>query len=86
MITLLPPLIFVIYFVNSFISALGYASIFVSVLLIVQPAMMGWAIKELSKVKMISLVSYIFIFDIIYSGLGIIGLQLLVAFGRLPRI
>lgn len=60
MITLLPPLIFAIYFVNSFIAALGYASIFVSVLLIVQPAMMVWAIRT-KQGKMIFLVNYIYL-------------------------
>lgn len=83
-ITLLPPLIFAIYFVNSFISALGYASIFVSLLLIVQPAMMVWAIR--TKQGKNDILSKLYLSLILFSGLGIIGLQLLVAFGRLPRI
>ena len=83
-ITLLPPLIFAIYFVNSFIAALGYASIFVSVLLIVQPAMMIWAIR--TKQGKNDILSKLYLSLILFSGLGIIGLQLLVAFGRLPHI
>lgn len=73
-----------IYFVNSFISALGYASIFVSVLLIVQPEMMDWAIRTKQGKNDILIKLYLSL--ILFSGLGIIGLQLLVAFGRLPRI
>lgn len=84
MITLLPPLIFAIYFVNSFIAALGYASIFVSVLLIVQPAMMVWAIR--TKQGKNDILSKLYLSLILFSGLGIIALQLLVAFGRLPHI
>ncbi|MWX21416.1 amino acid permease [Francisella tularensis] len=83
-ITLLPPLIFAIYFVNSFIAALGYASIFVSVLLIVQPAMMVWAIR--TKQGKNDILSKLYLSLILFSGLGIIALQLLVAFGRLPHI
>ncbi|AJI45924.1 amino acid transporter [Francisella tularensis subsp. novicida] len=83
-ITLLPPLIFAIYFVNSFIAALGYASIFVSVLLIVQPAMMVWTIR--TKQGKNDILSKLYLSLILFSGLGIIALQLLVAFGRLPHI
>ncbi|MED7820086.1 MULTISPECIES: amino acid permease [unclassified Francisella] len=83
-ITLLPPLIFAMYFVNSFIAALGYASIFVAVLLIVQPAMMVWVIR--AKESRNDFVSKLYLLIILFSGLGIIGLQLLVAFDRLPHI
>lgn len=83
-ITLLPPLVFAIYFVDSFIAALGYASIFVAVLLIVQPAMMVWAIRTRQAKN--NLLSKLYLLLILFSGLGIIGLQLLVAFGRLPHI
>ncbi|AJI52891.1 amino acid permease [Francisella philomiragia] len=83
-ITLLPPLFFAIYFVNSFIAALGYASIFVSVLLIVQPALMVWAVR--TKQGNNSILSKLYLSLILFCGMGIIALQLLVAFGRLPHI
>lgn len=83
-ITLLPPLLFAIYFVNSFIAALGYASIFVSVLLIVQPAIMVWVIR--TKQGKNDILSKLYLSLILFSGLGIIALQLLVAFGRLAHI
>lgn len=83
-ISLLPPLFFAIYFVNSFIAALGYASIFVSVLLIVQPALMVWAVR--TKQGNNSILSKLYLSLILFCGMGIIALQLLVAFGRLPHI
>jgi tyrosine-specific transport protein len=83
-ITLVPPLIFAMYFVNSFIAALGYASIFVAVLLIIQPAMMVWVVR--SKESRNTLVSKVYLLVILLSGVSIIGLQLLVAFDRLPHI
>ncbi|BCD89937.1 amino acid transporter [Francisella halioticida] len=83
-ITLVPPLIFAIYFVNSFIAALGYASIFVAVLLIVQPAIMVWVVR--TKQLRNNFISKIYLMVILFSGVSIIGLQLLVAFDRLPHI
>ncbi|API87411.1 amino acid permease [Francisella uliginis] len=83
-ITLVPPLIFAMYFVNSFIAALGYASIFVAVLLVVQPAMMVWVVR--TKQLRNNFISKIYLIIILFSGLSIIGLQLLVAFDRLPHI
>lgn len=84
MITLVPPLFFAIYFVNSFIAALGYASIFVSVLLIVQPALMAWIVR--TKQGQNNILSKLYLSLILFCGVGIIALQLLVAFGRLPHI
>lgn len=83
-ITLVPPLFFAIYFVNSFIAALGYASIFVSVLLIVQPALMVWTVR--TKQGQNNILSKLYLSLILFCGVGIIALQLLVAFGRLPHI
>ncbi|AIT09922.1 amino acid transporter [Candidatus Francisella endociliophora] len=83
-ITLLPPLVFAIYFVDSFIAALGYASIFVAMLLVVQPAMMVWVIRTQQAKN--NLLSKLYLSLILFSGVGIIGLQLLVAFDRLPHI
>lgn len=83
-VTLLPPLIFAIYFVDSFIAALGYASIFVAMLLIIQPALMVWVVR--SKQNKNNLLSKLYLSLILFCGVGIIGLQLLVAFDRLPHI
>ncbi|MDE4974425.1 amino acid transporter, partial [Francisella tularensis subsp. holarctica] len=58
--------------------------IFVSVLLIVQPAMIVWAIRT-KQVKN-DILSKLYLSLILFSGLGIIALQLLVSFGRLPHI
>ncbi|GAB4221999.1 MAG: aromatic amino acid transport family protein [Francisella sp.] len=83
-ITLLPPLIFAIYFVDSFITALGYASIFVSLLLIVQPALMVWVIRSRNGNN--DIMSKLYLSLILFCGIGIIALQLLVSFGRLAHI
>lgn len=45
-ITFLPPLLFVIYYPNGFKIALGYASVFVSILLIALPAIMAWVVRK----------------------------------------
>jgi tyrosine-specific transport protein len=42
LLTLLPPLIFALVYPNGFILALGYASIFVAILLVLLPALMVW--------------------------------------------
>ena len=83
-ITLVPPLIFAMYFVNSFISALGYASIFVAVLLIILPALMVWVVRK--KESRNTLFSKLYLTTIIFSGVVIIALQFLVAFGKLSHI
>ena len=46
--------------------------------------MMGWAIR--TKQGKNDILSKLYLSLILFSGLGIIGLQLLVAFGRLPHI
>lgn len=83
-ITLVPPLIFAMYLVNSFISALGYASIFIAVLLIIQPALMVWVVRK--KESRNTLFSKLYLTAIIFSGVVIIALQFLVAFGKLSHI
>ncbi len=44
-ITFLPPLLFAVFYPNGFKTALGYASIFVAILLIGLPAAMAWVIR-----------------------------------------
>lgn len=83
-ICLLPCLLFSIYFVNSFIAALGYASIFIAYLLVMQPALMVWRIRNKNDVN--NIMSKVYLASILLSGVGIIVLQLLVAFGRLQHI
>ncbi|QIV94044.1 amino acid permease [Allofrancisella frigidaquae] len=83
-ITLVPPLIFAIYFVNSFIAALGYASIFVAFLLIIQPAIMVWILRNRESRN--HLLSKLYLVMILLSGIATIALQLLVAFDRLAYI
>ena len=84
-VTLIPPFLFAIYFVKSFISALGYASIFVALLLAIQPVLMIWSLQKLEKSarcikKDISLL-FVFIF-----GIAVIVLQLLASSGILVHI
>ena len=84
LITLLPPLFFAMFFVNSFISALGYASIFVSLLLIIQPVMMAWSLRNTRKQNTFS--SKVYLSIIFTSGILIVILQLLASIGKLAHI
>jgi tyrosine-specific transport protein len=42
LLTLLPPLVFALVYPNGFILALGYAAIFIAILLVILPALMTW--------------------------------------------
>jgi len=84
LITLVPPLFFAIFFVDSFISALGYASIFVALLLIIEPAIMVWSLRNLQKIN--TFVSKVYLSIIVLSGILIIILQLLASLGKLAHI
>lgn len=82
MITYLPPLIFAIFFVNGFLVALGYASIFVCILLIILPACMAWSLRN--KEERNTLLSKAYLSLLILLGLFIILLQILSSMGLLP--
>lgn len=52
--TFIPPLLFTLYFPQGFIMALGYAGIFVSLLLIVLPALMAWHSRRLGLAPVVT--------------------------------
>ena len=82
-ITFLPPFLFAVYYPNGFVMALGYASIFVVILLIVMPAMMAWKVRnEKGKNR---LRSKLYLLTIVLIGVVIIGLQFAGDTGMLLR-
>jgi tyrosine-specific transport protein len=80
-ITYLPPFIFAVYYPEGFVMALGYASIFVAILLISLPAMMAWKIRNDKGVN--TLFSKIHLSVIILAGLLMIFLQIATEFNLL---
>lgn len=80
-ITYLPPLIFAVFFVNGFLAALGYASIFVCVLLIILPACMTWSLR--CKEARNTLISKLYLLILMFTGTLIIVLQLCSSAGLL---
>lgn len=81
-ITYLPPFIFAVYYPRGFVMALGYASIFVAILLISLPAMMAWKIRQKKGTN--TLLSKVYLIVIVLSGLLMIVLQLATEFHLLP--
>ena len=82
LITYTPPFIFAVFYPNGFVMALGYASIFVAILLIGLPALMAWEIR--SKSQKNNRFSKIYLAIIIAISLLMIGLQLATQFNWLP--
>ncbi len=82
LITYLPPFIFAVFYPDGFILALGYASIFVAILLISFPAFMAWKIR--SKQNRNHLISKIYLSIIFLAGIMMIVLQILTQTGCLP--
>ncbi len=80
-ITYVPPLIFAVFFVNGFLAALGYASIFVCILLIILPACMAWSLRNSEGRN--TLPSKIYLSLLILLGAFIIVLQILSSVGLL---
>lgn len=81
-ITYLPPFIFAVYYPHGFVMALGYASIFVAVLLIGLPAMMAWKIRNDKGTN--TIISKVYLFSIILAGILMIVLQFATEFKLLP--
>lgn len=81
-ITYLPPFIFAVYYPHGFVMALGYASIFVAVLLISLPAMMAWKVRNDKGTN--TLISKIYLSSIILAGVLMIFLQFATEFKLLP--
>lgn len=82
--TFIPPVIFAIFFINGFLMALGYASIFVCILLIILPPCMAWVVR--ARDWRLTLIAKLYFAVLILIGLVIIILQLLSIFGYLPNI
>ncbi|MFZ9034727.1 MAG: amino acid permease [Francisellaceae bacterium] len=81
MITYVPPFIFAVFFVNGFLAALGYASIFVCILLIILPALMAWSLRRRENRN--DLFSKLYLIVLILCGVSIIVIQFLSSFGLL---
>ena len=81
-ITYLPPFIFAVYYPRGFVMALGYASIFIAILLISLPAMMVWKVRQKKGTN--TFLSKIYLTIIVLSGLVMIALQLATQFSLLP--
>ena len=73
-ITFFPPLLFAMYYPNGFKVALGYASIFVAILLIAMPAAMAWVVRSRKEINHYSSKALITI--IMGLSLLIIGLEI----------
>ena len=82
MITYVPPFVFAVFFVDGFLHALGYASIFVAILLIILPALMAWSLRN--KEHRNTLTSKFVLCLLVIGGMTIIALQVLLSFDLLP--
>ena len=80
-ITYVPPLFFAVFFVDGFLVALGYASIFVCILLIILPSCMVWALRN--KEGRNTAFSKLYLFVLASLGALIILLQILTSAGFL---
>ena len=87
LITFAPPpffLIFSVFFINGFLQALGYASIFVCILLIILPALMAWSLRK--KEGRNTLTSKVVLSLLALFGLFVILLRILTNFNLLAVI
>ncbi|MFT6834015.1 MAG: tyrosine-specific transport protein [Francisellaceae bacterium] len=82
LITYTPPFLFAVYYPDGFIMALGYASIFVAIILISMPAMMAWVVREKNGSN--TLFSKFYLILIMLSGFMMILLQVATQFDWLP--
>ena len=83
-ITYIPPIIFAIFFIDNFITALGYASIFVAVILIIIPALSTWVVRK--NEDRLTIKGRILLGFLVLMGLFIIILQILTVLGLLPYL
>lgn len=84
LITYLPPLVFVIFYPQGFVLALGYASIFVALLLIILPVFMVWKIRN--ETKKHTAFKKIVLVIVALAGAGIIALQIESSFNLLIHL
>ena len=83
-ITFLPPLLFATYYPNGFRTALGYASIFVAILLIGLPAAMAWVVRRRQGTNHYASKSLLII--ILGVAVLIIGLEIATIGNLLPSL
>ncbi|MCF6776504.1 amino acid permease [Thiotrichales bacterium 19X7-9] len=83
-ITYLPPLIFVLFYPRGFVLALGYASIFVAILLIILPVLMVWKIRKENNTHTLAKKAVLIL--TLLAGVIIIGLQIASSFNLLPYL
>lgn len=86
LLTFIPPLVFVLFFPQGFILALGYASIFVAIIVIVLPALMAYKLrksKQLVSPYRVKLAN-VFLFVICGVGILLIIIQILSSLHLLP--
>ncbi|MCF6777005.1 amino acid permease [Thiotrichales bacterium 19X7-9] len=80
-ITFLPAWLYAVYYPDGFKNALGYASIFVAIILISIPALMNWKVRK--SQKRLTLFSKLLLILVFLIGIGIILLQIATDFGLL---
>lgn len=81
LLTFIPPLVFALYYPKGFMMALGYASIFVAILLVILPAMMAYKLRQKTDNKI--LFNKFLLIGVILIGFALIVLQISVSSGLL---
>ncbi len=84
LLTFLPPYLFVIFYPHGFVMALGYASIFVAILLIGLPAAMMWAWRD--RIGPSWLTHRAMLAVIMLIAVLFIGLEILTKMNALPHL
>lgn len=86
LVTLIPPLFFAIFFPDGFLLALGYAGVFVAILLVILPAMMVYRLRKNKNLHSPYRVfgNNFMLFFVMFIGLIIIATQILSNLHLLP--
>lgn len=81
--TFTPPLLFALYYPKGFVMALGYASIFIAILLVILPAMMAYKLRQNKELLVAHklLLSRTLLIGTIFAGFIFIILQIMEKFG-----
>ena len=83
-ITFLPPFLFAVFYPSGFKAALGYASIFVAVLLIGLPAAMLWVVR--ARQKRLGTFAKVYLSMIILIAFSMIALEIATTLNLLPSL
>jgi len=89
LLTFIPPLIFALYYPEGFVIALGYAAIFIAILLVILPAIMAYSLRQTGKVKLDTNINKILFNKMLLIGIIVIAtiliaLQILGSLNLLP--